>query len=236
MAITISEQISQGLADRIVSGAIRPGEKLEEQVIANEFDVSRTPVRDALRQLAATGLVEIRPHKGVTVADIGEDRLHDMFEAMGELEALCAKLSAQRMNAVERKKIELIHRESTEYAEANDEAAYADANERFHDAIYVGAHNASLKSITEGIRRRLAPFRARIFFQISNRILSSYSEHEVILEAVLAADRDRAYEAMRNHIAASSLNVIDYMMAARTGSDAKKKTDRAADALTAANR
>jgi len=232
MPSTISEQISQGLADRIVSGVIRPGEKLEEQVIADEFKVSRTPVRDALRQLAATGLVEVRPHKCVKVVDIGEDLLHDMFETMGELEALCAKLSAQRMNAVERKKIEMIHHESTEYAEANNEQSYSDANEQFHHAIYEGTHNSSLQSITESFRRRLAPFRARIFFRISNRMQSSFSEHEIILDAILSADPKRAHKAMRNHVAASSLNVIDYVMATRTGSG--EQTVSAAETATTA--
>jgi DNA-binding GntR family transcriptional regulator len=215
MPSTISEQISRGLADRIMSGAILPGEKLEEQSIADEFQVSRTPVRDALRQLEGTGLVEIRPQKGAMVADIGVVRLNDMFEAMGELEALCAKLSAQRMNAIERKKIELIHAESLVCVQNDDDLAYSDANERFHDAIYDGTHNQSIKSITENFRRRLAPFRSKIFFKAANRMQSSSREHEEILTAIMAGDADRADRAMRGHVAGSSLNVIDYVTKSR---------------------
>jgi len=222
MTATISECICERLVDRIVSGAIQPAERLDEQALADEFQVSRTSVREALRQLASTGLVEVRPHRGTMVVDIGIEQLNDMFEAMGELEALCAKLSSQRMNAIERKKIELIHRESHEMVAGGDDAAYSKANERFHDAVYDGTHNSSIKSITVNYRQRLAPFRASVFFTSHNRMQSSFQEHGEIIEAILAADPDRAHTAMRNHVASSSVNVIEYLIESRRTRDASE--------------
>lgn len=215
MRLTIAEEISERLADEIVKGTVPPGKRLEEQDIANRFNVSRTPVRDALRQLAAMGLVEIRPRKGVTVLDIGVDQLSDMFEAMGELEALCARLAAQRMSAVERKKLEIIHERSREAASGEDEEIYSRINEEFHDTIYDGAHNLSIKEITKNFRRRLAPFRATLFFKIPGRMVSSHQEHSEISRAILEGDTAKAYQGMRNHVASSSLNVIDYLLNAR---------------------
>jgi DNA-binding GntR family transcriptional regulator len=215
MRPTIAGEISQQLSDEIVKGSISPGKRLEEQEIANRFKVSRTPVREALRHLAAMGLVEIRPRKGVTVLDIGVDQLSDMFEAMGELEALCARLAAQRMNAVERKKLEIIHERTQEAVKSEEEAIYSLANEEFHAAIYDGAHNASIKEITKNFRRRLAPFRATLFFKIPGRMMSSHKEHGDISSAIIDGDTVKAYNAMRNHVASSSLNVIDYLLNAR---------------------
>src|SRR3954452_13083788 len=86
---TLSETIRVRLADEITSGHLAPGAEIDEQAVAERFGVSRTPVRDALRDLAALGLVEIEPRRGVRVAAMTADRLGEMFEVMAEIEALC---------------------------------------------------------------------------------------------------------------------------------------------------
>ncbi|MDB5654774.1 MAG: GntR family transcriptional regulator, partial [Tardiphaga sp.] len=100
--VTRAEELRLQLADDIVRGVLRPGAALDETEIAKRFEVSRTPVREALRQLAASGLVDSRAHRGAFVAQPSLERLTGMFEAMAELEALCAGLAAERMLAVER--------------------------------------------------------------------------------------------------------------------------------------
>jgi DNA-binding GntR family transcriptional regulator len=107
--ITRAEELRLQLADEIVRGALAPGAALDETEIARRFSVSRTPVREALRQLVASGLVEARAHRGAVVARPSLERLGGMFEAMAELEALCAGLAAQRMTPVERQRLEAIH-------------------------------------------------------------------------------------------------------------------------------
>ena len=95
--ITRAEELRLQLADEIVRGALAPGAALDETEIARRFSVSRTPVREAMRQLAASGLVDARAHRGAVVARPSLERLTGMFEAMAELEALCAGLAAERM-------------------------------------------------------------------------------------------------------------------------------------------
>src|SRR6202046_1773057 len=109
--LTRAEELRLQLADEIVSGALAPGSALDETDIARRFSVSRTPVREALRQLAASGLVDARAQRGAVVAQPSIERLSGMFEAMAELEALCAGLAAERMMPAERYRLEAVHEE-----------------------------------------------------------------------------------------------------------------------------
>ncbi|MBN7796244.1 GntR family transcriptional regulator [Parahaliea mediterranea] len=212
MTATIAEHIAQQLADRILSGDLAPGQRIEEKTVTEQFGVSRTPVRDALRQLAATGLVAIRPHRGVTVVDLEVDQLSDMFEAQAEIEALCAQLSARRMSAIEQRKLQMVAEDSEGALPAADLARYSSANEKLHKLIYAGAHNDTLEQIAINLWNRVAPFRRSIFFKFGNRMEHSFGEHNAVVEAILAGDEARAREAMHAHITNSSVNAIDYLL------------------------
>lgn len=212
MPVTISETIAQYLAEQILSGNLAPGERIEEKRVTEHFNVSRTPVRDALRQLAATGLVAVRPHRGATVVDLEMDQLSDMFEAQAEIEALCARRCAQRMSNIERKKLQVIAERSEPALATTDHALYSSANEDFHKLIYAGAHNATLETIANNLWNRLAPFRRSTFFKLGNRMEHSFDEHNKIIEAILAGDEEAAAESMRAHITNSSMNAIDYLL------------------------
>ena len=109
---TTVDEMVRAIADRIVTGVLRPGEKLDEIKLAGRYDVSRTPVREALRQLSAMGLVDRRPNRGAIVAVVEPAHLTSMFESMAELEAICARLSAERMNPAERRALESRHQAS----------------------------------------------------------------------------------------------------------------------------
>src|SRR5664280_2662715 len=109
--ITRAEELRLQLADEIVRGALPPGSSLDETEVAKRFNVSRTPVREALRQLVASGLVDARAHRGALVARPSVERLTGMFEAMAELEAMCAGLAAERMSPAERQRLEAVHEE-----------------------------------------------------------------------------------------------------------------------------
>lgn len=196
---TSAEEIRCGLAERIISGALPPGTALDETLIAAEFAVSRTPVREALRLLAASGLVDQKPHAKALVAKPDEDELAGMFEVMGYLEALCAGLAAVAMTRVERDAIDRLHTEMSALVRDGDAARYAEANDLFHAAIYDGAHNAYLAEITRSTRQRLQPFRRAQFGELG-RLLKSHAEHGLIVEAVLRGDRAVAEGAMRSHI------------------------------------
>lgn len=207
---TLSERISRRLGEDIVAGRLAPGTKLDEEALATRFKVSRSPVRDALRHLAATHLLESQPRRGFSVALIDPAGLQDMFEAAGELEALCARLCALRAGAAERKNIERIHAEALAAARRGDHEGYARLNEDFHRAVYSGARNRTLEAATLALRQRLAPFRSRVFFHVENRMRSSAHEHDALNAALQKADARRAEEAMRSHAASAAMNALEY--------------------------
>ena len=196
---TSAEDIRQQLADRIICGALAPGTALDETALAAGFAVSRTPVREALRLLAASGLVEQKPHAQAQVAKPDAATLAGMFEVMGHLEALCAGLSAIAMTATEREALDRQHAGMAALVRAGDAADYTLSNDVFHSAIYDGSHNAYLAEVTRSTRQRLQPFR-RAQFGILARLRRSHEEHARIVEAILRGDRLGAEAAMRSHI------------------------------------
>ncbi len=197
--VTRAEELRLQLADEIIRGRLPPGTALDETALAARFGVSRTPVREALRELAASGLVDTRPHRGSVVARPSLERLQDMFDVMAELEALCAGLAALAMTPPERRQLDQLHQEMGEMMRAGDFAAYREANEQFHAALYAGSHNDYLVEITIGTRRRLSPFRRAQFLALG-RLALSHREHDGVVTAVLRGDRETAANAMRAHI------------------------------------
>jgi DNA-binding GntR family transcriptional regulator len=218
---TRADTIRQRLADDILQGVYPPGARLDEGGLAKRFNVSRTPVREALRQLTSAGLVEMRPRRGVIVSLPSDTALAEMFEVMGELEAACARLATQRMSPAERVRLEVVHRRSFEAVRNNDKESYRALNFEFHDVIYRGAHNEFLLATTIGIRQRIAPFR-RAQFAIAERLAKSHAEHDAILRAVLSGDGQTASELMRNHVnivRAASWNYVHGLERSALGSD-----------------
>jgi DNA-binding GntR family transcriptional regulator len=197
---TTVEQMVRAIADMIVTGVILPGEKLDEISLAGRFDVSRTPVREALRELVAMGLVDREPNRSATVANVTEAYLHSMFEAMAELEAICARLSAERMTVDERRTLEAEHRASARLVHAGAEEDYAAHNTEFHTRLYRGAHNDHIFELVTETRARLAPFR-RAQFRLQGRLAKSYDEHDVIVTAIMRADAAAARQAAYSHVA-----------------------------------
>src|SRR4029079_2336854 len=120
------------------------GMRLDEAPLLQEFGVSRTPLREALIQLASLGLVEIRPRRGAVVAELSPHRLFEMFEVMAELEAMCARLAARRMTDAEQKELRAPHKPCREAAASRSSDAYYYANENFPRAIYAPSHNTFL--------------------------------------------------------------------------------------------
>src|ERR1700732_4912646 len=161
--ITRAEELRLQLADEIVRGVLPPGAALDETDIARRFNVSRTPVREALRQLVASGLVEARAHRGAVVAQPSIDRLTGMFEAMAELEALCAGLAAERMTPAERHRLEAVHEELRVLSHAGNPDRFHEVNERFHNTIYMGSQNGYIAELTLAPRVRVQPFRGAQF-------------------------------------------------------------------------
>lgn len=189
----------RAIADMIVTGSILPGERLDEGSLAARFEVSRTPVREALRELGAMGLVGREPNRSAVVMNVGEAHLHSMFEAMAELEGICAKLSASRMTVDERRALDVEHRASVRLVQSGSQEEYSAYNTEFHNRLYRGAHNDHLLELAMQTRARLAPFR-RAQFRLSGRLSRSYEEHDRIVTAILRADPRAAGQAAFDHV------------------------------------
>lgn len=196
---TTVDQMVRAIGDRIVTGFLRPGEKLDEASLAARFDVSRTPVREALGRLSAMGLVERRPNRGATVAVVTQEHLASMFESMAELEAICARFSAERMTAGERGALEIEHQASARLVHLGAEEDYEYFNTEFHTRLYRGAHSKHIYELTVMTRSRLAPFR-RAQFMLPGRLAKSWQEHDVIVTAIMRGDSAAAGQAAKDHV------------------------------------
>jgi DNA-binding GntR family transcriptional regulator len=233
---TRAQKIQATLADDIVRGRIPPGEPLDEVRLAAAFGVSRTPIREALRQLEAIGLAEARPHRGAVAASISAERLDEMFAVMGELEALCARRSALHMTPLERRDLEEIQTEGGRLTAAGSIADYAEYNNRFHETIYRGAHNGFLAELTASVRQRLAPFR-KAQFEGLGRLQKSHQEHDRVVRAILRGDGDTAAAEMRAHIVVVRDAVDDVVVeGARRSAPERDQASAAAGAVDLAPR
>ena len=202
-----SVAIAAELESEIVKGTIPAGARLDEQTLTKRFNVSRTPIREALHILVARSLAERVPYRGVIVVDITPDRIEEMFEAMGEIEALCGQFAAERMGIGERGKLEALHTEMGELARSGDPSDYAALNTRFHGMIYAGTQNRDIADLAEQLRLKLAPFR-RSQLQSRERVLQSNAEHQTIVEAILERDTQAASKALRKHLIIAAQEVL----------------------------
>ncbi|MCO5731442.1 GntR family transcriptional regulator [Rhizobium sp. SSA_523] len=196
---TTVEQMVRAIADLIVTGVMLPGEKMDEVSLAARFEVSRTPVREALRELGAMGLVGREPNRSAVVMNVTDTQLHSMFEAMAELEGVCARLSAARMTEDERHTLDREHKASRLLVDHGLFEDYSAHNTEFHNRLYRGAHNEHLFELATQTRARLAPFR-RAQFRLKGRLPKSYEEHDTIVAAILNGDQDAAGRAAYDHV------------------------------------
>ncbi len=196
---TKARQIQQAIADDIVHGRLAPGMPLDETQIATLFGVSRTPIREAIRQLEVIGLVKAWERRGAVVADFSDRQLDEMFAVMAELEALCARWSAIAMTAAERRHLLALQDDGARLVSAGNREVYVEFNNRFHEAIYQGAHNDFLAELAMSVRTRCAPFR-RAQFETLGRLAKSHAEHDAVATAIERGDADAAATEMRAHI------------------------------------
>ena len=196
---TLADRLATAIADGILSGALKPGVRLDEMGLADQHGVSRTPVREALRQLSLSGLIDMRPRKGAIVSKATPDQVESLFVAMAEMEATCARLAAISMTPIERRRLQARHEAMLVVANAGETEAYSDANVAFHGAIYAGSHNAPLAEYAMNLRRRVGPFR-RAQFQVEGRLVRSNQEHDTVVRAILSGDAAGAHAAMLHHV------------------------------------
>ncbi len=197
--VTRADEVRLAIEEDIFLGRLRPGTRLDEESLAQRFNISRTPIREAILQLVHAGLVEKQPRHGAVVASLKLHRMVQMFEVMSEIEGLCARYAARRMSEEEKQTLKRLHDASCAHMKARELDAYYAVNREFHEAVQAGSHNEPLQEIARGLFARLAPYR-RYQLNHPSRINDSFDEHDDVVEAIMNGDPEAAYTAMRRHV------------------------------------
>lgn len=193
----LTSLVVEALRERILNGSIPPGERLVEGRLSTELGVSRMPVREALRSLAAEGLVTIEPRRGASVTEFKPGQVRELVEVRATLEGLNAKLAAQRHEAQQIAEMERILEEGSRLAASGDSVALMQMNQRFHDSLGSIAANSVLQDIMRSLRDRTA-----LIFAPLNRARGpqNWDEHAAILRAVIKGDAELAALLAMRHV------------------------------------
>lgn len=183
----------------IVEGRLAPGDRLDERTLSERFGVSRTPIRESLRRLAAKGLVQEQSGHGSIVARTSLAELFEMFELVNELEASAARLAAQRIDDDMADRLTAAADNCLGVASCADALAYSRANLEFHGIIYRASQNRFLENAIRQVSARAALFR-RQALGLPGWAATSAKEHEAIAEAVVARDHVAAEKLMTSHM------------------------------------
>jgi DNA-binding GntR family transcriptional regulator len=202
----LREVVQDAIRAAIVAGRYPPGDRLLEDRIAHELDVSRNPVREALQALTTEGFVVIEPRRGARVATISRQRAADLFEVREALEGLAARLAATRRTPEQLDKLQALVAQGTALVAAGRLTELPDLNTRFHVALHAAADNTMLAE-TLG---RLSPVITWVYARrIAARSRDSWTEHEAIVAAIADGDADAAGTLACGHIAAARRAYLD---------------------------
>ena len=203
----LHEHAANRLRQMLVEGRIAPGAKLNERELSEVLDVSRTPLREAIKMLAAEGLVELVPNRGAVALKLSEDDVRHTFEVMGGLEALSGELAAQRITDAELAEIRAMHFEMLAAYTRRDLSNYYRLNAQIHRAINAAAKNPVLAATYDRVNARLQALRFRSN-QDEEKWKSAMKEHEQMVDAL--ARHDAA--AMRAVLASHLKNKLDVVL------------------------
>ncbi len=209
-AVGRAADVRSVLQDEIESGTLPPGALLDERALATRFGVSRTPVREALQQLATLDLVRVAPRQGVTVARLSVAKLRAMLEFIAELEALAAKLAARRIDDDLAHRLDSSLARCQEAAVAGGAAEYSLANTLFHEAIYSGSRNPYLTEQIRHARRTIQRYRHKDF-QNKAQIARSLQDHLKIARAIQSGDEALSWQAMALHVPAGTTGFSEFL-------------------------
>ncbi len=204
-----AERIKVILERQIVSGRLKPGEKLEENKIARIHQVSRTPVREALMKLEAINLIERRPRHGAVVRGITLKRLVQMLEVSSGLEGIAGGLAARRIKDEQRIQLTAAYEACVAAEKAGDPDDYYDANIVFHRAIFDSTYNEILIEQYNNFGERLEPF-FRQQHQKDGWLAKTLIDHKAILDAILAGRSDEATDLLRRHVYFDPEQFVDF--------------------------
>lgn len=199
MRARTSDALRRELENDIEHGRLSLGDRLDEQTLATRFEVSRTPAREALLQLAAAGIVRLVPRQGAVVSSVSPQMAIGIVEVLTALEAEAAGLAARRMSTAEKLQLTKVHLASQAAAKRLDSVTYIKNNAAFHKVIYQGARNEFLAEQIRLTRLRMRFYHRSSLYQPA-RLKASFQEHADVTEAIKSGDEALAQQTMRDHV------------------------------------
>jgi len=196
---TLHSEIVDHLRELIVSGELAPGQKIPEKALCERFDISRTPLREALKALAAEGMIELLPQRGARVVTITDEELQELFPIIASIEALAGELACEKISDAQIDAIRQMHEDMIEAYRASRSLEYSRLNRAIHFAIFEAADNASLLALYRNLELRIRNIRHTVR-QAPRDWKEAVSDHEKILQALAARDGSRLGKIMRQHV------------------------------------
>jgi DNA-binding GntR family transcriptional regulator len=193
------EDVAELLRSRIFSHELPPGSWIDEQAIAEQLGISRTPMREALKVLASEGLVVLKPRRGCYVAELSEQDLDEVFPVMALLESRCAFEATRKATDEDIARLEALHKDLEIYAASGDADKFFIANDDFHSALQDIAGNGWLKHLIDDTRKVIKLTR-RHSLQLEGRVEQSLVEHREIMAALRAKNPDLTAQRMHDHL------------------------------------
>lgn len=197
--VPLHEQVAEEIRHLIVSGELAPGEKIRVSELAEDLDVSLTPLREALKILDKDGLVELMTNRGARVSEISVDGTRNLFEVISRLEALAAELTATRITEHEMKTLEDLHARMHDRHEAGDLPAYFDLNRQIHDLVVEAAKNPDLARVRTGLAFHVERARFLAVATEGHRE-KSVQDHDRLMDALRQRDAATAHDVWREHL------------------------------------
>ncbi|HOQ00128.1 MAG TPA: GntR family transcriptional regulator [Acetivibrio clariflavus] len=195
----LREVIFDTLREAIITGELKPGERLMEVKLAEKMGVSRTPVREAIRMLELEGLVDMLPRKGAHVAELSVKDIMDVLEVRAAMDSLATRLAAERITDDEIKELRQIQAQFINYVEKNNLQGSIKKDVEFHELIYRASRNDRLLQIANNLREQVQRFRV-IYLKDYSSPKNLIKEHEDICDAIAARNLEKAQEYAQIHI------------------------------------
>jgi len=193
------QEVAERLRQRIFAHEIPPGSWIDEQKLAEQYGISRTPLREALKVLASEGLVELKPRRGCYVTEISRQDLDDIFPLMALLEGRCAFEATQRVKPAELASLKELHEQLESAAREGRIDAFFEANQAFHKRVQELSGNRWLLSVIQDLRKVLKLSRLHSL-SLEGRLQQSLDEHRAIVAAICAKDAVTAERLMHDHL------------------------------------
>jgi DNA-binding GntR family transcriptional regulator len=195
----LHEEVAERVRELITEGALAPGARLNERVLCEQLRVSRTPLREAFKVLAAERLIELHPNRGASVAALSLSDVADLFELMAALEGLSGELAAQRRSGAELEEIRALHREMLAAHERRDLPAYYRLNRAIHEAISRCARNPVLAETYDSVNLRIQNLRFRSNFN-REKWDTAVAEHVEMIDALARCDAAALRAILERHL------------------------------------